>query len=78
VVLAASFDPGWSATVDGHPVAVQMLAPALVGVPAPAGLHRVVFRYRGFGGYPALLALAVADLLAVAAATLRRRQRATL
>jgi hypothetical protein len=73
VVLAASYDPGWSATVDGHPAAVQMLAPALVGVTVPAGLHLVAFSYSGFGAYPPLLALAAAVLLAVAALTLRWR-----
>jgi hypothetical protein len=45
VALAASFDPRWTATVDGRPVPVQMLAPALVGVPVPAGEHRVAFVY---------------------------------
>jgi len=73
VVLAASYDPGWSATIDGHPAAVQMLAPALVGVAVPPGLHHVLFRYAGFGGYPPLLALAVADLLALAVITSRRK-----
>jgi len=73
VVLAVSYDPGWSATVDGHPAPVRMLAPALAGVAVPAGLHHVAFRYAGFGGYPPLLALAVADLLAVAVITRRRK-----
>jgi hypothetical protein len=46
VALAASFDPRWTATVDGRPAPVQMLAPALVGVAVPAGEHRVTFSYR--------------------------------
>jgi hypothetical protein len=69
VVLSSSFDPGWSATVDGRPAGVQMISPALVGVAAPPGLHRITFRYTGFGWYPELFALAAIDLLAVAAAS---------
>jgi uncharacterized membrane protein YfhO len=72
-VLSASFDPGWSATVDGRATPDQMVAPALVAVTVPPGTHQVVFRYQGFGGYPELLGLAVADLLVVTALTRRRR-----
>ena len=36
-------------------------------------IYHVAFRYAGFGGYPPLLALAVADLLAVAVITRRRK-----
>jgi hypothetical protein len=74
VVLSASFDPGWSVTVDGREAPTQMVAPALVAVAVPPGTHRVVFRYRGFGGYPELLALAVANLLIVTVVTRRRRR----
>jgi hypothetical protein len=62
VVLSASFDPGWQAFVDGQPVATQMLAPALVSVPVPAGVHEVVFRYQGFRWYLPLWILAIAAL----------------
>lgn len=75
VVLSASYDPGWSATVDGHPAAIQMTTPALAGVEVPPGTHQITFRYTGFGGYPELLALAAFDLLAVAAANRRGRPR---
>jgi len=77
VVLSASFDPGWSVTVDGHRAAAQMVAPALVGVAVPPGTHHITFGYTGFGGYPGLLALAVLDLLAAAAAATRPRRRRT-
>jgi hypothetical protein len=76
VVFSASFDPGWSVTLDGHQAATQMIAPALVGVGAPAGVHRVVFRYTGFGGYPELLVIAPFALIVVSGATLRRRRPA--
>jgi hypothetical protein len=65
VVLSASFDPGWTATADGHPAPVQMVAPALAAVTLPPGTHDIAFTYRGFGGYPWLLALAAAGLLAL-------------
>ncbi len=74
VVLSASYDPGWSATIDGRPAAVQMVAPALTAVAVPPGTHRVTFRYTGFQGYPELLALAVLALTAAAALTRRRQQ----
>lgn len=65
VLLSASYDPGWTATVDGRPVATEMVAPALVGVRVPAGLHTVSFTYTGANGYPWLFALAVLSLLSV-------------
>jgi hypothetical protein len=78
VVLSASFDPGWSATIDGKPATVQMVTPALLAVAVPPGTHRVVYRYTGFGWYPQLLALAAADLAIIATLTgKRRRQRRT-
>lgn len=76
VVLAVSFDPGWSATVDGRPAAIQMVTPALVAITAPPGTHHITFHYTGFGACPQLLALAALDLLAAATAgCLSRRRR---
>ncbi|MHB8504697.1 MAG: hypothetical protein ACYDEN_03085, partial [Acidimicrobiales bacterium] len=37
VMLATSFDPGWTATVDGRRAPVQILAPAVVGVTVGPG-----------------------------------------
>jgi hypothetical protein len=54
VLLKASFDPGWTVTVDGQSAATEMIAPALVGVTVSPGNHVVVFRYRGFSSYPLL------------------------
>jgi hypothetical protein len=65
VMLKASFDPRWDAFVDGEPVPTQMLAPAFVGVPAPAGDHTVRFSYRPYGNYAALFLLGAAALTAI-------------
>jgi hypothetical protein len=54
VVLSSSFDPGWTAEVDGHLEPTVAMAPALVGVRVPAGVSRVRFVYVGFSGYPIL------------------------
>ena len=66
VVLSASFDAGWTATVDGRPQRTEMVAPALVATAVPAGTHHVVFRYRGWRDYPLLFALGAASLAALA------------
>ena len=50
VVLAASYHGRWEATVDGKPVATQMVAPSFVAVEVPPGTHTVAFRY---AAYPA-------------------------
>ena len=71
VVLSASFDPGWSVTVDGRPQVTEMLAPALVGASVPAGTHRIAFRYRGYSAYPLLLVLSGLTLLGAALGGLR-------
>ena len=71
-VLSASFDPGWRATVDGHPAATVMVAPALVAARVPAGVHRVAFRYAGYGHYPELFALCLLTLCGLALMERRR------
>ena len=78
VVLSASYDPGWGATVDGHPAPTVMVAPALVGVVVGPGVHTVAFRYGGYGSYVALFVLALAVLVALAVAPVvwRRVRRA--
>ena len=77
VVLSASYDPGWKATVDGRPEPTVMVAPALVGVVVGPGRHTVAFQYTGYGSYPALFVLAVVVLavLAVAPVLWRRARR---
>jgi hypothetical protein len=67
VVLSASYDPGWTATVNGRPEPTLMAAPALVAVDVPAGADHVVFTFRGDGGYPELFALSGLTLAMIAA-----------
>jgi hypothetical protein len=62
LVLADTAYPGWSATVDGAPVPIQVVDLILRGVTLPAGEHRVVFAWSpGLAGW---LAAAGALLLA--------------
>jgi hypothetical protein len=75
VVLSASYDDGWTATVDGRRRNTEMVAPALVAADVPAGAHTIVFRYRGYSGYPALFALSALTLAALAGARLLGRRR---
>jgi hypothetical protein len=72
VVLSASFDPGWTATVDGHRQRTDIVAPGLVATTVPTGTHRIIFRYRGWQNYPLLFAVGAAALLAVAYTDIRR------
>ncbi len=72
VVLSASFDPGWTATVDGRSQPTEMVAPALVATTVQAGTHRVIFRYAGFRGYPLLLAISAVTLLILLCAEVAR------
>ncbi len=75
VVLSASFDDGWTATVDGRPTHTTMVAPALVATDVPAGTHTIGFRYRGYSGYPELFALCALTLAALDGADAVRRRR---
>ena len=48
-VLADTFDPGWSATLDGRPVPIRPAFAAFRAVAVPGRSCRVVFRYEPAG-----------------------------
>ena len=75
-VLSASFDPGWTAIVDGRSRPTQMIAPALVATAIPAGTHTIEFRYHGFHGYPLLFALSGLTLAAILSAQAIQKRHA--
>jgi Gpi18-like mannosyltransferase len=66
VLLKATYDPRWTATVDGLAAKPTMMAPSLVGVDVPVGHHEVRFRYAPYGRYPLLLVLGAFALVALA------------
>jgi uncharacterized membrane protein YfhO len=76
-VLSASYDPGWTATVNGRRQPTRMVAPALVAVDVPAGTDHIVLRFHGYGDYPELLALSGLTLamIALAPMSVRRARR---
>ncbi len=74
VVLSASYDPGWHATVNGRAAPTVMVAPALVGVVVGPGTHTVAFSYGGYGSYDALIVLALVVLAVLALAPLLWRR----
>jgi hypothetical protein len=75
VVLKASFDPGWTVTVDGRRATPYMVSPALVAVTVSPGVHRITFEYRGYQGYPELFALGAITLVILIVDPYRRRRR---
>ena len=74
LVLAESWDPGWSAEVDGRPARLLRVNHAEMAVPLGDGPHRVLLRYRARGFVPGLVAAALAALTLASA---WRRSRKT-
>jgi len=65
VQLKASFDPRWTATVDGVDAPTEMIAPGFVGVRVTPGHHRVLFVYHAYPFYWLLFAFGAAVMIAL-------------
>lgn len=78
VVLSASYDPGWTVSVDGRPAKTEMIAPALVGVTVGPGTHTIKFVYSAYPYFPELYLLALIALagLGLGPWIIRRARRA--
>lgn len=68
VMLKASFHGRWTATVDGRPAPVEIVAPGYPAVSVPPGEHTVEFSYEPFRQYPLLFGVALAALVALSVA----------
>ena len=66
LVLADTFDPGWSAMIDGEPAPIRPAYVALRAIFVGPGEHRVVFRYTPAGFSAGLAITSVGLLLALA------------
>jgi hypothetical protein len=77
LVLSDSFDPGWSAKLDGLPVPIRPAYVAFRAVFLPAGPHRVKFAYRPAGFRVGLIVSSI-GLVVCAILLIWRRQVADL
>ena len=64
--LADTYDPGWSATIDGRSAPIRPAFVAFRAVFLPAGPHRVAFTYRPAGFLPGLIVTGLGTALALA------------
>jgi uncharacterized membrane protein YfhO len=63
LVVAEGWDPGWSATRNDAPARVYRINHAQLGLPLPAGMHRVALRHEPRGFRTGLALCAAAALL---------------
>jgi hypothetical protein len=61
LVLADTFDPGWTATVDGNPAPIRAAYVAFRAVALEGGPHTIVFKYRP-AGFDLGLGISIAGL----------------
>jgi uncharacterized membrane protein YfhO len=65
VILADTYAPGWSATVDGQPTPIYEAYTLVRGVVAPAGAHTIDLVYRPRSVLLGAALLTLASLAAV-------------
>src|SRR5262249_25042709 len=70
LILADTYYPGWTASVDGHAVSIEPYAGYLRAVSLPPGARVVVFDYQPRWLVPAALVNGVALLLTLTLALL--------
>ena len=63
LVYSESYANGWRAKIDEQPVGVYRTNGALLGVPVPAGQHRVVLSYRRLSFYLAIVGHSLAMII---------------
>src|SRR5581483_8593943 len=63
LVLADTYDPGWSATVDGQPAPIRPAYLAFRAVYLTQGKHTVIFTYRPAGFVPGLVLTGMGGVL---------------
>jgi uncharacterized membrane protein YfhO len=63
LVVAQTWDPGWTAHVDGEPTSVYRVDGARIGVPLAAGVHTIALRHHAPGLRAGALSAAVAALM---------------
>ncbi len=63
VLLSASYDPGWTVTVNSKPAQTEMVAPALVGVALNKGTYTVRFLYQADPYYPEFFVMLAVGIL---------------
>jgi hypothetical protein len=71
LVIAESWDAGFTVETDGRPAPLLRVNHALMGTPLEPGVHRIVLRHRPPGFAPGL-ALAAASALGIAFLLTRR------
>ncbi len=49
--ISLPFDPGWSASVDGQPVKIEVIDDAFMAIPISAGDHEILMQFRPVGFY---------------------------